>query len=89
MIPLTGGATAKLRVENLNGGAKIIASNVQSLIGKPGVIQLSQSVAILGQEEIENELEKFDLNDTVQFISTRSGQKEIVEELQEGFNRVR
>jgi hypothetical protein len=93
MIPLTGGLTAKLRVENLNGGSKTVASNVQNLVGKPGVIQLSQSVgsyaAIPVQLEIENELEKFDLNDLVQYISTRSGQKEAVEELQEGFNKVR
>jgi len=93
MIPLTGGLTAKLRVENLNGGSKTVASNVQNLVGKPGVIQLSQSVgsyaAIPVQLEIENELEKFDLNDLVQYISTRSSQKEAVEELQEGFNKVR
>lgn len=93
MIPLTGGPTAKLRVENLNGGSKTVASNVQNLVGKPGVIQLSQSIgsytAIPVQLEIENELEKFDLNDLVQYISTRSGQKETAEELQEGFSKVR
>lgn len=90
MIPLSGGPTAKLRVENLNGaGPKTVASNIQNLIGKPGVIQLNQTIAIPGQLEIENELEKFDLNDIVQFISTRSGQKDVMEELQSGFNKVR
>ena len=90
MIPLSGGPTAKLRVENLNGGGpKPVANNIQNLIGKPGVIQLNQSIAIPSQLEIENELEKFDLNDIVQFISTRSGQKDVVEELQSGFNKVR
>jgi hypothetical protein len=81
MIPFAGGATAKLRVESLHGISKPnkqVASNVQNLIGKPGVIQLSQSIGASyiapDQQDIEEELEKFDLNDLVQYVSTRSGQ---------------
>ena len=71
MIPFSGGTTTKMRVDSLNSvprPEKPVASNSQSLIGKPGVIQLSQSIglfAISDQLEIENELEKFDLNDLV------------------------
>ena len=81
MIPFAGGATAKLQVESLHGISKPnkqVASNVQNLIGKPGVIQLSQSIGASyiapDQQDIEEELEKFDLNDLVQYVSTRSGQ---------------
>jgi hypothetical protein len=97
MIPFTGGNTMKMRVDTLNGvpmprSDKATASNVQSLIGKPGVIQLSQSIgsyAIPDQQEIENELEKFDLNDLVQYVSTRSGQGLASgEALEKGFPRV-
>jgi hypothetical protein len=97
MIPFTGGNTMKMRVDTLNRvpmprSDKATASNVQSLIGKPGVIQLSQSIgsyAIPDQQEIENELEKFDLNDLVQYVSTRSGQGLASgEALEKGFPRV-
>ena len=95
MIPFLGGTTTKMRVDSLNGVPrpdKPVVSNSQSLIGKPGVIQLSQSIgsfAIPDQLEIENELEKFDLNDLVQYVSTRSGQVMVIEEtLEKGFPRV-
>ena len=89
------GNTIKMRVDSLNGVPrpdKPVASNSQSLIGKPGVIQLSQSIgsfAISDQLEIENKLEKVDLNDLVQYVSTRSGQVMVIEEtLEKGFPRV-
>ena len=67
-------------------------SNVQSLIGKLGVIQLSQSIgsyAIPDQQEIENELEKFNLNDLIQYVSTRSSQGLASSEtLEKPFSRV-
>ena len=97
MIPFTGGNTMKMHVETLNGvptprSDKTVASSVQSLIGKPGVIQLSQSIGsyvMPDQQEIENELEKFDLNDLIQYISTRSGQGSAIDEaLEKGFPRV-
>ena len=68
-------------MEALHGIAKPtkqVVSNIQNLIGKPGVIQLSQSIGTSyiapDQQDIEEELEKFDLNDLVQYVSTRSGQ---------------
>jgi len=96
MIPFSGGATTKMRVEALHGiprSNKSVANNVQSLIGKPGVIQLNQAIGtsykVPDQQEIEEELEKFDLNDLVQYVSTRSGQVPSIEDAPEkGFNRV-
>jgi hypothetical protein len=96
MIPFSGGPTAKIRVEALHGmakPAKQVANNIQNLIGKPGVIQLSQSIGTSyvapDQQDIEEELEKFDLNDLVQYVSTRSGQGPSNEgSLEKGFRGV-
>jgi len=85
-----------MQVEALHGiprSNKSVANNVQSLIGKLGVIQLNQAIGtsykVPDQQEIEEELEKFDLNDLVQYVSTRSGQVPSIEDAPEkGFNRV-
>jgi len=84
-----------MRVETLNGVPrpdKPVASNVQSLVGRPGVIQLAQSVGSYmvptTQSEIEDALEKFDLNDLAQYISTRSGQGVPIDSNKEGFSKV-
>ena len=94
-IPLAGGSNPKMRVETLNGVPrpdKPVASNVQSLVGRPGVIQLAQSVGSYTvpttQSEIEDALEKFDLNDLAQYISTRSGQGVPIDSNEEGFSKV-
>jgi hypothetical protein len=92
-IPFSGGPTTKIRVEALNGirSDQPVASNSQSLIGRPGVLQLSHSMAyqIPDQRQIEEELERFDLNDLVQYVATRSNQSSAMEETQEkGFPRV-
>ena len=83
-------------MESLHGVSrpnKAVSSNVQNLIGKPGVIQLSQSIGTSyvapDQQDIEEELEKFDLNDLVQYVSTRSGQGPSMEgTLEKGFHGV-
>ena len=89
-IPITGGPTQKMRVDALNKTASI-SQNVTLTPGRPGVIQLSQTLApqprIQNQSDIENELARFDLNDLVQYISMRSGKGITVEEeFEEGFN---
>ena len=80
-------------MESLHGVSrpnKAVSSNVQNLIGKLGVIQLSQSIGTSyvapDQQDIEEELEKFDLNNLVQYVSTRSGQGPSMEgTLEKGF----
>ena len=89
-IPITGGPTQKARVEALNKSGAT-SQNLVLTPGRPGVIQLSQSLApqpvMQTQADIENDLSRFDLNDLVQYISTRSGKGIIVEENnEEGFN---
>ena len=66
-----------MRIETLNGiprSDKPVATNVQSLVRRPGVIQLAQSLGSYTvpttQSEIEEALEKFDLNNLAQYIST-------------------
>jgi hypothetical protein len=92
-IPLSGGPTTKMRMDALNGirPEQPVVSTSQSLIGRPGVLQLNHSMTyqIPDQRQIKDELEKFDLNDLVQYIATRSGQSSAIEETQEkGFPRV-
>lgn len=94
-IPLAGGTNPKMRVDALNGVTRPerpVANNVQSLVGRPGVIQLAQSVTSYTvpttQSEIEEALEKFDLNDLAQYISTRSGQGVPIDSNEEGFSKV-
>ena len=89
-IPITGGPTQKARVEALNKSGAT-SQNLVLTPGRPGVIQLAQSLApqhvMQTQSDIENDLSRFDLNDLVQYISTRSGKGIIVEENnEEGFN---
>ena len=89
-IPITGGPTQKLRVDALNKSTST-SQNLTMAPGWPGVIQLSQTLTpqprIQNQSDIENDLAKFDLNDLVQYISTRSGKGITIEdEFEEGFN---
>ena len=89
-IPITGGPTQKARVEALNKSGAT-SQNLVLTPGRPGVIQLSQSLApqpvMQTQSDIENDLSRFDLNDLVQYISTRSGKGIIIEDNnEEGFN---
>jgi len=94
-IPLSGGTNPKMRIETLNGiprSDKPVATNAQSLVGRLGVIQLAQSLGSYTvpttQSEIEEALEKFDLNDLAQYISTRSGQGAAIDSNEEGFRKV-
>jgi hypothetical protein len=89
-IPITGGPTQKARIEALYK----VAVRLQDLVlahKRPGVIQLSQALPprpkIQKQTDIEDDLAKFDLNDLVQYVATRSGKGITVEEeVEEGFN---
>ena len=89
-IPITGGPTQKTRVDALNKSTSV-SQNLTLAPSRPGVIQLSQThppqPKIQNQSDIENDLAKFDLNDLVQYISTRSGKEITIEdEFEEGFN---
>jgi hypothetical protein len=89
-IPITGGPTQRMRVEALYK----MAVNLKEIVAarrRPGIIQLSQALPpqpkIQKQADIEDDLAKFDLNDLVQYVSTRSGKGiTIEEEAEEGFN---
>jgi hypothetical protein len=92
-IPFASNTTQRVRVEALNGAARVekpsagVSQNL--MMGRPGILQLSHAIttpAPQHQGEIEDELEKYDLNDLYQFLATRSGRGTAVEdEFEEGF----
>ncbi len=92
-IPFASNSTQRMRIESLNGAARVEKTSAgvsQNLVmGRPGILQLSHAVATPApqhQGEIEDELEKYDLNDLYQFLATRSGRGTAVEdEFEEGF----
>jgi hypothetical protein len=69
----------------------VAIQNIALSLKRPGIVQLSQTLApqpkLQNQSDIENDLAKFDLNDLVQYVATRSGKGITIEdEPEEGFN---
>ncbi|KIM47368.1 hypothetical protein M413DRAFT_23577 [Hebeloma cylindrosporum] len=82
-----GAGSTSARVEAMN--AALVASTSQSIMGQPGILQLSQSTGRITQQDIEDELEKFDLDDLAQFLITCSGGGVSISDTPEkGFRRV-